>query len=114
MLITVHPEFDVLLDAGEGRTWKVFANANAFIGTPIPVSLYRRNRWMGVLKRRLVRMRGYGREYLADVWYRRAVKQGLAKAIPGAGVAVDPPETVRRGCGCGGKKAAPAISSTAK
>jgi hypothetical protein len=98
--ITVHPEMDLLLDDASGRVRVVPASHDERQGVAIPISLYRRHRWQGLLRRRWVRMRGYGREYFADAWYQLDVKIGLAPKEPRAGVAVDPPELKSRCGGC--------------
>jgi hypothetical protein len=69
-------------------------------------SVYRRNRWMGLFKRRLTRVRGFGREFWIDEnWRAReavlaAMRGEKERAMPYQ--VVVPANAKRRGCGCRG------------
>lgn len=76
---------------------------------PLPVEVYRRHAWMGLFRRRLVRVRQYGCSFWRDVlWERRQrvrASMGLTYTDTTGAVVVGRPEPKRSGCGCGGRVA---------
>lgn len=104
-MIAVQSEFPIRVEDADGRWWTVCTSPGVY--DTIPASCYRRNAWMGLFRRRLRRVRGYGREFWIDEFWRRrqahdAIERAVAAARP-AWVPVDPPAARRSGCGCQGK-----------
>lgn len=103
-MIFVRVEFGALFQDQDGSVHALDVQPD---GTwdAVSDSLYRLNRWQGLLKRNLVRVSGYGREFWIDVMAMRIrrvldASAGLqARAKPW--VVVAKPGAVKRGCGCG-------------
>lgn len=80
-------------------SWHRIEGTTSRLHVPIPVTAYRRNAWMGLFRRRLVRVRGFGREYWLDSYWRRENDAGRSIDV------VAQPVNRQSGCGCGGRKA---------
>lgn len=104
--VFVQLDFSVDLDTGAGEAHRCFATSRRE-WVPIPVALYRRHAWQGLFRRRLVKVRGFGREFYVDQNWRdvfefeAAVRGEKPSTTPW--VAVERPVAKRRGCGCGGR-----------
>lgn len=104
-MIFVAVDFQVLLYDEDGTEMPI-GNSGDNVYEPIPDSAYRHNRWMGLFRRRLTRVAGFGREFLIDENW-RAHEAVLAAARgerekASAFTVVVPPNAKKRGCGCRG------------
>lgn len=107
-VVHVHVEFPIDVQLSSGR-WIRVQGTGSGAYFALPADAYRLNAWMGLFHRRLVRVRGFGREFwidanaMADAEVAASVRR--AETLRPAWVPVAPPESKRRGCGCGARAA---------